>query len=89
MVLMRGSQPAVAAAAAVPPSSARLMNIRRVMPTWLSGSDAGPPQRPPHLAPRLLKVFRLQQLVAVLVVMMVYAHGLPPDQLPAVVAADR
>ena len=35
------------------------------------GLDAGPPQRPPHLAARLLKVLRLQQLVAVLVVMMV------------------
>ena len=41
MVLIRGSQPAVAAAAAVPPSSARWMKIRRVRSTWLSGLTPG------------------------------------------------
>ena len=35
------------------------------------GPDAWPPQRPTHLAPCLLEVLQLQQLVAVLVVMMV------------------
>ena len=69
MVLIRGSQPAVAAAAAVP-SSARWMKIRREV-DLVVGPDARPPQCPTHLAPRLLKDLRLQQLVAVLVVMMV------------------
>ena len=43
-------------------------------PDALIRPHARPPQRPAHLLPRLLEVLGLQQLVAVLVVMMVDAH---------------